>query len=80
MAVQHSLSLEHARQAGLHSRLTSLNPQAILERGFAVVTSPDGQVVRRTDQAQAGQTVHIRVSDGSFPATVQPRLGKGRSK
>jgi len=49
-------------------QVRSLSPQATLDRGYAVVRTPDGTVIRDADQA-AGP-VRIRVARGEFDATV----------
>jgi exodeoxyribonuclease VII large subunit len=70
MALSHRLQLSQARLAGLEQRLDSLNPMAVLGRGFAVVSRPDGSVVRSVDQVSSGDALDVRVSDGSFAARV----------
>ena len=50
---------------GMQRRLEALNPNAVLARGYAVVTrKDDGSVVSRIEQA-AGE-MKVRVSDGEF--------------
>ncbi|MGE5248599.1 MAG: exodeoxyribonuclease VII large subunit [Bacteroidota bacterium] len=64
-AATHSLHLQAARLEGLGGRLESLNPLAVLSRGYAVVTrKQDGRVVSRVSQAAA--EMNVRVSDGEF--------------
>lgn len=70
-AAAHSLALQHARLQGTAQRLDSLNPLAVLARGFALVTAEDGQVVHRLGQARPDQRLHVRVSDGSFDVKVE---------
>ncbi|GAB4504299.1 MAG: exodeoxyribonuclease VII large subunit [Anaerolineales bacterium] len=71
-ASQHRLSLEMARLQGLEMRLQALSPLAVLARGYAVVTrTQDGALVSRVGQAQAGDEIVIRVTDGQFGAVVQ---------
>ena len=53
----------------LRSRVRALSPAATLERGYAVVQTPDGAVVRDPDQAVAGIPLRIRVAQGQFTAT-----------
>lgn len=55
--------------AGLRSRVLALSPQATLDRGYAVVQSSDGTVVRAPDQTEPGDPLRIRVAHGEFPAT-----------
>lgn len=51
--------------------LKSLNPQAVLNRGYAIVTRKlDGRVVRRVEQIQPQEDIHIRVSQGNMEARV----------
>jgi len=68
-SVQHRLSLQRERVNTLTARLTALNPQAVLARGYAIVQK-DEQVVGRIGQIQPGDELSIRVSDGEFGATV----------
>ncbi len=70
MALAHRLQLSRARLVGLEQRLDSLNPMAVLGRGFAVVSRPDGSVVRSVGQVSAGDALDVRVADGSFAARV----------
>ena len=61
----HRLQLQSTRINGMTKRLFSLNPTAVLKRGFAVVTrKDDGSVVSRV--AQASEEMKVRVSDGEF--------------
>ena len=66
----HNLSLRRLRLSGLDERLRSLNPLAVLQRGYAVVRRADGSVVSRVGQAETGQEINIRVSDGQLDARV----------
>jgi exodeoxyribonuclease VII large subunit len=61
--------------AGMNGRLASLNPLAVLKRGYAVVFKEDGRIVRSTSDVKAGDNLSIRVSDGVFTA----RAGKSKS-
>ncbi len=73
-AVDHNLSLRQARLEGLRTRLASLNPQAILLRGYALITrSGTGELVRSTLQAQPGDELVVQVSDGTFLTQVITR-------
>jgi exonuclease VII large subunit len=49
----------------MQRRLEALNPNAVLARGYAVVTrKDDGRVVSRV--MQASEEMKVRVSDGEF--------------
>jgi exodeoxyribonuclease VII large subunit len=71
IALAHTLEIDRTRLAGLELRLRTLNPQAILERGFSILTLKDGSSVRSVQQVQPGDDLQVRVSDGEFGARVQ---------
>jgi exodeoxyribonuclease VII large subunit len=57
--------------ANLQHSLRGLNPQAVLNRGYAIVPrATDGQAVKRADQVQPDDAVHIQVSRGSMEAKI----------
>jgi exodeoxyribonuclease VII large subunit len=61
----HHLQLQSAHVGGMQRRLEALNPNAVLARGYAVVTRiDDNNVVTRV--AQASDQMNVRVSDGEF--------------
>lgn len=64
------LKLERALLEGTDQRLFALNPESILERGYALVTRQDGGVVRSVRQVAPGEALIVRVSDGQFGARV----------
>ncbi|MBL8958514.1 MAG: exodeoxyribonuclease VII large subunit [Gemmatimonadetes bacterium] len=71
-ASQGLVSRHRMALAGLSGRLHALSPLATLERGYAVVTRMDGELVRSRTQVAAGDTVRVRVNDGQFQARVEP--------
>ncbi|HTJ84799.1 MAG TPA: exodeoxyribonuclease VII large subunit, partial [Polyangiaceae bacterium] len=52
------------------ARLDAMSPLAVLGRGYAVVRTEDGRVVRRRDEVAAGERLHIRLAEGTVAATV----------
>ncbi|MGF1432498.1 exodeoxyribonuclease VII large subunit [Kitasatospora sp. LaBMicrA B282] len=52
------------------ARVVALSPAATLERGYAVLQRPDGQVVTDPAALAAGQALHARVAGGGFDVTV----------
>ena len=52
------------------AKLDALSPLKVLTRGYAMVQSEAGQVVRSVNQVMPGENIHIRVSDGSVAATI----------
>jgi exodeoxyribonuclease VII large subunit len=63
---------ERERRAHLRrclAQLDALNPQATLDRGYAVVHK-DGRVVSSIGSVGAGDGLVVKVADGGFPARV----------
>ena len=71
-AVDQVILHEHTRVTGLAAQLRSLSPAATLDRGYAVVQTPDGTVVRSPDDTRTGELLRIRVTRGELAATVAP--------
>jgi exodeoxyribonuclease VII large subunit len=69
-ASRHRLQIEGAHLVGNQQHLAALNPMAVLQRGFALVTGMDGGVVHRKDQVHQDQALQVQVSDGKFSVKV----------
>jgi exodeoxyribonuclease VII large subunit len=54
----------------LQKLLTSLGPLATLERGYAIVTTAGGQVIRDSGAAQTGDMVSVRLHRGELTTVV----------
>jgi exodeoxyribonuclease VII large subunit len=52
------------------ARVTSLSPQATLERGYAVVQHGGGAVLRSAADVAPGEEVSIRLGSGGLDASV----------
>lgn len=50
--------------------LEALNPQNIINRGFAVVTGEDGKLISSVTQLAEEQTIHTRLKDGCITSHV----------
>jgi exodeoxyribonuclease VII large subunit len=69
-ALQHSLQLKRVRLSGSELHLSSLNPVAILQRGYAIVNRPDGGVVRSVSEVAVSDRLYVRLVDGRFTVRV----------
>ncbi|GAA3838227.1 exodeoxyribonuclease VII large subunit [Sphaerisporangium flaviroseum] len=58
-------SMEHVR-----ARLVTLSPAATLERGYAIVQFPSGEVVRRASSVSEGEELSVRFPDDRIGVTV----------
>ena len=57
---------------GLNAALSALNPTAVIDRGFAVLTkSATGVPIASVNDVSVGDIVRARVRDGSFDTAVQ---------
>ena len=54
----------------LHHSLETVSPQATLDRGYAIVTDEDENIVRRADQLREDAEISTRFSEGSIRSTV----------
>jgi exodeoxyribonuclease VII large subunit len=72
--LQHILRLrlerEQSRLALAAAQLHQLGPQAVLDRGYALVGGPDGRLVRDPAQVRRGDRLDVYVSKGRFGAEV----------
>jgi exodeoxyribonuclease VII large subunit len=51
--------------------LGALDPQRVLARGYAVVTGPDGAVVRRAASVRVGDRLGVRLAEGHLGVVVE---------
>ena len=68
--LRHRVALQRERVNNLAAQLETLNPQATLGRGYAIVQK-DRAVVTSKSQVSPGDEITIRVSDGEFGAAVK---------
>jgi exodeoxyribonuclease VII large subunit len=69
-ATNHILQLARASLAGLMQHMSALNPTAVLERGYSIVTNQAGEAILRVAQVSAGQPLNVQVCDGDFDVHV----------
>ncbi len=55
----------------LAARLEALSPLSVLARGYSVVTTADGRVVRRASELRQGDRVVMRLAEGRVSAVVE---------
>ena len=61
----------------LETALRTLNPTAVLDRGYAIVMH-GGSVIRRAEAREPGDQVHIRLASGALEADVTAALQEDR--
>lgn len=61
------------RMTSAMAKLDAMSPLAVLARGYALVTGPEGVLVRRAEQVTTGDALTVRLADGQLDATVARR-------
>jgi exodeoxyribonuclease VII large subunit len=73
---QHAVLLR-SELSGLQASLAALNPHAVLQRGYAIVSNAAGATVSSAAQVKIGDSLQVQVSDGQFDVEVKPTKHKG---
>ncbi|MBF2034291.1 MAG: exodeoxyribonuclease VII large subunit [Leptolyngbyaceae cyanobacterium T60_A2020_046] len=68
--VLHRLHTAQQHCAHLGQTVQNLDPQAILQRGYALVRSPDGDVVGTVSDLNVGDRLSIQLASGTLTVTV----------
>ncbi len=66
-----AVKLRGARLEGLHKRMETLNPLAVLGRGYAVVRTAEGGLLTSAQQVQTGETIYVHLKDGVLGSRVE---------
>lgn len=69
-AVNDKLNKYISKLDGIEQEVKALNPLAVLNRGYTVLSGHDGKILRSVEQLTVGDTVQARMSDGEFISTV----------
>lgn len=69
-AEETALSESKQRLALVEMQLTGLDPEAVLARGYSIVTTEDGTIVRSVKQVLDGQELGVQLADGTIQVTV----------
>jgi exodeoxyribonuclease VII large subunit len=66
------LKTQKLKLEAYQGHLSSLDPTAVLRRGYAIVTREvDGILVSLVEQVNRGESVQIRVRNGTISSTVE---------
>lgn len=69
-SMEAQLAQKTREQAGLAAALDAMSPLRVLMRGYAIAAQESGETVRSVKQLQIGQSLRLRVSDGSAKCMV----------
>lgn len=79
-SLKQSLERKQTMLTRMDDTLASINPEAVLQRGYAIVQNRQGVAVKSADQLKQGERISLRLAEGSTEALVdhphgaQPKL------
>ena len=68
--MQRQLEQQRFRFQSLVMRAEAVSPLAVMTRGYAIVTTDDGQLLRSSAATAPGKHIAIRLQEGRLQATV----------
>ena len=68
-AMRSKLQAPSEKLASLDALLSSLNPQAVLGRGYAIARDRNGDILRSPDRVQLNEDVELQLAEGSLQLT-----------
>ncbi|WP_407641271.1 exodeoxyribonuclease VII large subunit [Actinomyces bovis] len=69
-ALANGLTLAEAQLAAERARLTALSPQGVLDRGYAILRLPGGQVIKSAQDLKKGDLIEGVLASGRMVAQV----------
>ena len=78
-SLERQLQASSSRLGALDARLRSLSPLAVLDRGYALVLSSEGSLVRSTTQVANGDLVTTRLADGAFTSRIEGKTSSSNT-
>jgi len=69
-SVDHRLTRAESDLSHSLARLRALSPAATLSRGYAIVQTSAGQVIRKAGEVAEGDTLRVRLAEGELKAKV----------
>lgn len=69
-SANNSLNLAKEKVGNEYKVIEAYDPQKTLERGYSIVYSSDGEVIKKSVATSLGQDIKIRMKDGTFNAKV----------
>jgi exodeoxyribonuclease VII large subunit len=68
-SIRGALQAPSERLASLDALLSSLNPQAVLGRGYAIARDRNGEILRSPDGVKVNDEVELQLAEGSLRLT-----------
>ncbi|MBV1775019.1 exodeoxyribonuclease VII large subunit [Burkholderiaceae bacterium DAT-1] len=73
----HMLARLNTRVTHAESRLAGLNPDAVLQRGYAIIHDRKGKVIRGVSDLKSGDAISLRMADGDIAARIDKAAEQG---
>ena len=70
LSLQSFLQIQKEKTKTQISALSTLNPEAVLKRGYAIVTTQNATPIMSTKSITTGSIVKTRLQDGEFESKV----------
>lgn len=70
-SIQQSLLRSESALKETHTHIESLSPQKTLSRGYAIVTTEQGELLTQTNQASLGQDIKVCLSQFELTASIK---------
>lgn len=74
-ALERTVAQNRERLAGLAAALDAMSPMKVLGRGYAIARDGEGRVLSSVKQTGAGETLSLRLADGSLRCHVDEVQG-----
>ncbi len=71
LAKQRRFEMSRNRFSALGGQLNLVSPLATLDRGYAIARDDSGNIIRKSKQATAGDSVTVQLSEGSLDCEVR---------
>ena len=70
-ALSHKVDTDTQILSARKREIEALSPLSVLKRGYSLVTDGEGRVVRDKNQVKGGESLKIRVENGTIRTIVQ---------
>ncbi len=68
---RHSIQQEYLQFQTILQRITALNPQNILQHGYAILQSSRGELIHSIKQVKIGEIIAVKISDGNLDTKIE---------
>lgn len=70
-AIDQEIAIHHEKIKGMLNILQAMHPKTMLQKGYSIVRSQDGKLIKKKKQVLAKQRLSIELSDGIIHTSVE---------